>query len=94
VKIIILKRDKLGDLLITTPAIQVLRQHLPEAKISLAASTYSSWVVKDAPFIDKIYSYPQNKSLSIKSLYFAFMQAIIFIRIRLECNYIIILYKI
>ncbi len=83
-KIIILKRDKLGDLLITTPAIQVLRQHFPQAKISLAASTYSSWVVKDAPFIDKIYSYPQYKSLSLKSLYFAVIQAIIFIQIKLE----------
>lgn len=83
-KIIILKRDKLGDLLITTPAIQVLRQHFPQAKISLAASTYSSWVAKDAPFIDEIYSYPQYKSLSLKSLYSALIQAIIFIRIRLK----------
>lgn len=83
-KIIILKRDKLGDLLITTPAIQILRHFFPNATISLAASNYSSWVVKDAPFIDKIFSYPQYKSLSLKSLYFAIVQAIIFIRIKLE----------
>ena len=36
-KILVLKRDKLGDLLLTTPLFQLLHDALPQAEIHLLA---------------------------------------------------------
>jgi ADP-heptose:LPS heptosyltransferase len=83
-KIIILKRDKLGDLLITTPALQILRELFPGATISVVAPSYSSWILNEARFIDKLYSYPQSKSFGLKQFYSFFMQIFIFLQIRLD----------
>jgi heptosyltransferase III len=46
-KILILKRDKLGDLLLTTPVFRLLRNALPQAEIHLLAPNYNAWVAKD-----------------------------------------------
>jgi len=83
-KVIILKRDKLGDLLLTTPAIQLLKLLLPEIKITLIVPEYSSWVLKDAPFIDKLYFYPQVRFWNVKSFFAVITQIKIFLKIRLE----------
>ena len=81
-KIIILKRDKLGDLLLTTPMLQLLKKSLPSSTISVIAPESSSWILKDAPFIDKLYSYPQPKSFNLKSLIAIINQLILFLKIR------------
>ena len=39
-KILILKRDKIGDMLLTTPMLSLLRQALPDAEIHLLANDY------------------------------------------------------
>ncbi len=70
-KILILKRDKLGDLLLTTPTIQLIRQRYPDAEIHLLASEYSSWVVNDSRSIKKIWAYPRvrtGKKISVSAV--------------------------
>ena len=49
VKILVIKRDKLGDLLLTTPMLAHLRASLPHARIDLLANDYNAWVVADEP---------------------------------------------
>ena len=83
-KIIFLKRDKLGDLLLTTPALQLLKQTLPDIKLTVVAPESSGWILKDAPFIDQLYIYPQPKSFTLKGIILLFTQALIFFRIRRE----------
>jgi len=83
-KIIVLKRDKLGDLLLTTPMLQVLKQCFPELKLTVLAPESSAWILKDAPFIDKLYSYHQPKSFSFKSILGLFSQLYIILKIRKE----------
>ena len=83
-KIIILKRDKLGDLLLTTPMLQILKQYFPQSKITVIAPQSSAWILKDAPFIHKLYSYPQPKFLNLKSILSLFNQLYIFLKIRNE----------
>ncbi len=56
-KILILKRDKLGDLLLTTPLFAALRGAMPEARIDLLASDYNAWVAEGNPHLDEILSY-------------------------------------
>jgi len=83
-KIIILKRDKLGDLLLTTPMLQILKGLYPKAKIVVAAPESSAWILKDSPFIDHLYSYPQSKSFNLKSITSIISQFFIFLKIRSE----------
>ena len=44
-KILIVKRDKLGDMIVTTPMLRLLRTALPDAQIHLLAAEYNLWVV-------------------------------------------------
>jgi ADP-heptose:LPS heptosyltransferase len=83
-KIIILKRDKLGDLLLTTPMLQLLKYFFPEAKLAVIAPESSAWILKDAPFIDKLYSYPKPKSFNFKGIIALIKQVNIFLKIRSE----------
>jgi len=83
-KIIVLKRDKLGDLLLTTPMLQLLKQLFPGSKLAVAAPESSAWILKNAPFIDQLYSYPQPKSFNLKSIKSIFIQLYIFLKIKRE----------
>ncbi len=56
-KILVIKRDKLGDLLLTTPMLAHLRASLPDARIDLLANDYNAWVVADEPTIDRRWIY-------------------------------------
>ena len=67
-KIIILKRDKLGDLLLTTPMLQLLKKLHPKSELAVVAPESSAWILKNVSFIDQLYSYPQPKSFNLKSL--------------------------
>ena len=84
IKIIILKRDKLGDLLLTTPMLQLLKKLHPKSELAIVAPESSAWILKNVPFIDKLYSYPQPKSFNLKSIASIFIQLFIFLKIRLE----------
>ena len=83
-KIIVLKRDKLGDLLLTTPMLQILKQRFPKSHLTVIAPQSSAWILKDTPFVDTLYSYPQPKSFSFKSMVAILMQLYIFLKIRNE----------
>ena len=61
-KILIIKRDKIGDLLLATPMLQHLREKMPDAAIHLLANDYNAWVVSDNPNIDRLWVYPRTKT--------------------------------
>src|SRR4051812_5447341 len=56
-KILVIKRDKLGDLLLSTPMLSHLRSSLPDAEVHLLANSYNSWVVDGNPDIDRRWVY-------------------------------------
>jgi len=60
-KILVIKRDKLGDLLLTTPLLAHLRESLPEAEIHLLANDYNAWVAAGHPALDRTWVYPRTK---------------------------------
>ena len=41
-KIVILKRDKVGDMLLVTPMLEHLRASLPDAEIHMLANDYNA----------------------------------------------------
>ena len=69
-KILIIKRDKIGDLLLTTPMLAHLRRALPRAQIHLLANDYNAWVAGGNPNIDRLWVYPRvrtGKRISLKA---------------------------
>ena len=61
-KILVIKRDKIGDLLLTTPMLRHLRQAMPQAEIHLLANNYNAWVVAENPDIDRLWVYRRTKT--------------------------------
>lgn len=60
-KILILKRDKLGDMLLTTPMFALLRAHFPEARIDVLANTYNAWVIDGNSDVSRVWRYQRMK---------------------------------
>ena len=45
-KILIIKRDKIGDMLLVTPMLEHLRASRPDAQIHMLANDYNAWIVE------------------------------------------------
>ncbi|HRE18737.1 MAG TPA: hypothetical protein PLW86_16980 [Rhodocyclaceae bacterium] len=60
-KILIIKRDKIGDMLLMTPMLEHLRQCRPQAEIHVLANDYNAWVVAGNPHIDHLWVYPRTR---------------------------------
>ncbi len=60
-RILVVKRDKVGDLLLATPMLQALRERFPGAEIDLLASDYNAWVVAGLPGIDRVWTYRRSR---------------------------------
>lgn len=58
-KILVIKRDKIGDLILTTPLFALIKSRLPSAELHLLANTYNGWVVENDPHIDRLWLYPR-----------------------------------
>jgi len=59
VRLLIVKRDKLGDLLLTRPVISLVREALPDAEIHLLANDYNAWVARDHPALARTWVFPR-----------------------------------
>lgn len=66
-KILFIRRDNIGDLICTTPAIHAARIQYPKAKIGILVNTYNADVIKNNPDIDEIYIYEKTKHSPDKS---------------------------
>ncbi|WP_027389812.1 glycosyltransferase family 9 protein [Chrysiogenes arsenatis] len=90
-KILILKRDKIGDMLLTTPMLAHLRESFPSAQIDVLANSYNAWVIQGHPAVDHIHIYQryrEGKKISITALW---SQLVCFLRIRKACyDYVIV----
>lgn len=60
-KILIIRRDNIGDLACTTPAIAALRQHYPNAEIAALVNSYNAEVLRGNPNLDHIFIYQKLK---------------------------------
>jgi ADP-heptose:LPS heptosyltransferase len=56
-KVLVIKRDKIGDLLLTTPLLALLKAGLPQVETHLLANDYNAWVVADNPHVDRVWVY-------------------------------------
>lgn len=60
-KILIIRRDNIGDLVCTTPAIAALRKKYPEAEIAVLVNSYNAQVLHGNPDVDCVFAYEKIK---------------------------------
>ena len=63
-RILILRRDNIGDLVCTTPLLAALRARLPGAWIGALVTTYNAEVLARNPALDEVYVYEKLKHRS------------------------------
>src|SRR5512135_977073 len=60
-KILVIRRDNIGDLVCTTPMIRMLRQHYPDAWIAALVTRYNAEVLAGNPDLDAVFAYQKAK---------------------------------
>jgi len=60
-KILLIRRDNIGDLVCTTPLISALRRRYPHAHIAALVNTYNRQVLEGHPDLDALYAYAKAK---------------------------------
>lgn len=59
-KVLILKYDRIGDMVVSTPIFRELKKAFPEISISVLASKTNKDVIKYNPYVDNIYTNYKN----------------------------------
>ena len=62
-KVLILKNDRIGDMIVTTPIFSELKKSYPDISISVLASNLNKDVIKYNPYVEKIYTNYKNNLL-------------------------------
>jgi len=60
-RILIIRRDNIGDLVCTTPLIEILRRRFPEAWLGAMVNSYNAAVLDRNPDLDGVYVYTKAK---------------------------------
>ena len=60
-RILIVRRDNIGDLACTTPLVAALRAHLPRAWLAALVTTYNAEVLARNPALDELFVYEKLK---------------------------------
>jgi len=60
-KILIVRNDNIGDVILTTPAIEALRKRFPDAYIAILVAEYACEAIEGNPYLDKVYIYEKAK---------------------------------
>lgn len=60
-RILVIRRDNIGDLVCTTPLLRALREHYPEHEIVALANSYNAPILWGNPCLDTLLSYTKFK---------------------------------
>ena len=68
-KVLILKYDRIGDMIVATPIFRELKKSYPDISISVLASNLNKDIIKYNPYVDRIYTnYKNNLLFDFKKL--------------------------
>jgi heptosyltransferase-2 len=67
-KALFIRIDRIGDLVLSTPALKAFKNHFPDCKLSVLASNSNHSVLLNLPYIDKVITYDQDKNIIQKLL--------------------------
>ncbi len=74
-KILVIRRDNIGDLVCTLPLIRRLREQYPQAWIGALVTSYNAEVLQGCPDLDAVFSYTKAKHLAAGESAFGAMWA-------------------
>jgi hypothetical protein len=60
-RLLVIRRDNIGDLVCTTPLIAALRERYPDGHIAALVNTYNEAVLAGNPDVDAVYAYEKGK---------------------------------
>ncbi|RIX48486.1 MAG: lipopolysaccharide heptosyltransferase family protein [Rhodocyclales bacterium GT-UBC] len=60
-KILIIRRDNIGDLICTTPLFEAIRRHYPQAYLAALVNSYNAPAIAGNPHLDAIFAYTKGK---------------------------------
>ncbi len=63
-RILVIRRDNIGDLLCTTPLLHALRQRYPQAYLAVLASSYNAAVLDGNPDVDEVFVFLKRQQKS------------------------------
>jgi len=62
-RILLIRRDNIGDLVCTTPLIDALRRRYPQAPLCALVTSYNRAVLEHHPALDQVFAYTKAKHL-------------------------------
>lgn len=62
-KFLVVRRDNIGDLVLTTPVFAALKAHFPGARVEVLANSYNAPILEGHPDLDAIHAYKKDKHL-------------------------------
>ena len=91
-RVLVIRRDNIGDLVLTTPLFTALRRAKPDAWIGALVNTYSAQVLAGNPDLDAVFAYDKAKHRPDKhrlSVYFETARLILTLR-RLSIDQVVL----
>lgn len=65
-RILVTRRDNIGDLICTTPLLAAIRRRWPQAHLAVLASSYNQDVLLGNPDVDQVYVFPKRQQAQSK----------------------------
>jgi ADP-heptose:LPS heptosyltransferase len=75
-KILIIRRDNIGDLICTTPLFAALRRQYPQAYIAALVNSYNAPAIQGNPHLDAIFAYTKGKHAAGESVWQAYLRRV------------------
>jgi len=73
-KILIIRRDNIGDLILTTPLFEAIRRRYPEAYVAALVNSYNAPAIAGNPHLDAIFSYTKGKHAAGEPVWQAYLR--------------------
>jgi len=65
-RILLIKIERIGDLVLSTPGIRAVKEKFPYSEISIVVNSYTKPIIEKFPYIDEIFEYNKKMRLAEK----------------------------
>lgn len=91
-KILIIRRDNIGDLICTTPLFEAIRKRYPDAYLAALVNSYNAPAIQRNPHLDAIFAYTKGKHIDGEPLWRAYLRRMVLLwkLRRMEFDYVLL----
>jgi ADP-heptose:LPS heptosyltransferase len=73
-KILVIRRDNIGDLICTTPLFEAIRRRYPDAYLAALVNSYNAPAIRGNPYLDDVFAYTKGKHAASESVMRAYYE--------------------